>query len=102
MNASRKVIAAAATAVAVVTALSSAHAATQQDVSKARAECAAQKQRVRAMEGSSAAESVAAARKEWENACQRAELLINEMNGTKLPEPAAAPEPAPAPAEPTG
>jgi hypothetical protein len=91
MNASRKLMGTAAVVVLAL-ALPSVQAASKEEVSKARAECASQKQKVKAMEGKGAGDELTAARKAWENACQQAELLMNQMNGTKEPEPAPAPE----------
>lgn len=84
-NVLQKMTAVAAAAL-MSTAFTAAQAATAQDVAKARAECAGQKQRVKNLEAKFAkGDSLAQAKMEWEAACQQAEILINELNGTKPP-----------------
>lgn len=62
-----------------------AQAAGKADVAKARSECAAHKQTVHSLESKGKSDALAKAKAEWEDACQRAEVLINEANGTKPP-----------------
>jgi hypothetical protein len=61
-----------------------AQAATKAEVAKARAECAQNKAKVRSMENKGSGD-LASAKKEWEASCQRAEVLINEADGTPPP-----------------
>ncbi len=60
---------------------------TATEISKARAECAMQKQKVRALESANADDSqLSAARAAWEHACGHAQDLISA--GTGIPPPA--------------
>lgn len=78
---------------------------TAAEITKARAECAAQKQKVRGLESASADEElVSAARVIWVRACGHAQDLMNAASGISPPKPApdpnAAAAAAPAPEAP--
>lgn len=84
----KKILQSAVAAASLLPLAFTASAATQQDVSKARAECATHKAKVLSMESRSGkgAGGLAQAKVEWEAACQQAEILINEMSGTRPPQ----------------
>lgn len=63
-----------------------------EDVSRARAECRAHKTKVQAAEKKDGADPQLAAMKlEWEHACLKAQLLLDEREGAEPPAPAPAP-----------
>lgn len=65
---------------------------TAAEISKARAECAEQKRKVRALESANADDAqVAAARLVWAHACGQAQDLISAASG--IPPPAPGPDP---------
>ena len=65
---------------------------TAAEISKARAECAAQKHKVKAMESANADDpQLPEARKAWAQACGHAQDLISAASG--IPPPAPAPDP---------
>lgn len=93
MNNSKSKLLTVAAAVLVLGAAPPAMAATQADVSKARASCAQHKARVANLERKGQSDELSQARKDWESACQQAEVLINEIKGTAPPK-VVAPAPA--------
>lgn len=65
---------------------------TAAEISKARAECAAQKQKVRKLESTNADDpQLTSARAAWAHACGQAQDLISAASG--IPPPAPAPDP---------
>lgn len=76
-------------AAALCVALPAGAAPTAQEIAKARASCAAGKQRVQSLESKSAASDPALeqAKQDWESACQQATLLMDERDGKVNPQP---------------
>lgn len=71
---------------------------TAKEIAKARAECAMQKQKVRALENANADEAkLTPALAEWEHACGHAQDLISAASGIPAPKPEPDPNAAPAP-----
>lgn len=94
----RNLVGTIATLMLAATAATAMAAPTQQDVSKARADCRAHKQRVMKLETRAAKSDPALqqARLDWEMSCHKAEMLISEKTGEAPPQP----EPAAAAAPP--
>lgn len=80
-----KGLTAASVAILLCAAVPAANAATKAEVAKARSECAANKAKVKSMERSKNGDALAQAKATWEESCQRAEVLINELAGTQPP-----------------
>lgn len=66
---------------------------TEAEVTKARADCAAHKQRVRTLEAKVGPDDpkVAEERSAWERACAKAQSLINAAEGKSPPQPSTPP-----------